>query len=105
MTRLLATTMLAALIAVPAMAQSGSDASSAQPVLQVPNATSPAPQIDSLAPNSKASARPADDWQAAIHESGDAGAKPLPSEIGVGTPQAGFVTPRNPPYDDQGGGN
>ena len=105
MTRLLATTMLAALIAVPAMAASGVDSSASQPVLQVPNATSPAPQVDSLAPNARPSARPADDWQAAIHESGDAGQAPLPSEIGVGTPKAGFVTPRNPPYDDQGGGN
>jgi hypothetical protein len=102
MTRFLATTMLAALIAVPAMAQSGG---SAQPVLQTPNATSPAPQIDSRAPNAQPSARPADDWQAAIHESGDAGQLPLPSEIGRSTPQAGFVTPRNPPYDDQGGGD
>jgi hypothetical protein len=97
--------MLAALIAVPAMAQSGSDQISAKPVLQAPNATSPAPQVDSLAPNSAMSARPADDWQAAIHESGDSGQSPLPSEIGVGTPHAGFVTPRNPPYDDQGGGD
>lgn len=105
MTRLLATTMLAALIAVPAMAQSGSDASSAKPVLQTPSAASPAPQVDSRSPIAQPSARPADDWQAAIHESGDSGQSPLPSEIGKATPPAGFVQPRNPPYDDQGGGD
>jgi hypothetical protein len=104
MTRFLATTMLAALIATPALAQSGVDHTTPQPVLQTPSATSPAPQVDSLAPNAQPSARPADDWQAAIHESGDAGQAPLPSEIGRGTPPAGFVTPRNPPYDDAGGG-
>ena len=105
MKRLLATTMFAALIAVPALAQSGSDSTSAKPVLQTPNAASPAPQIDSMAPNAQPSARPLDDWQAAVHESGDSGQSPLPSEIGVGTPHSGFVTPRNPPYDDQGGGD
>ena len=102
---LLATTMLAALIAAPALAQSGSDDMSAKPVLQTPNATSPAPKVDSMAPNAQPSARPADDWQAAIHESGDSGQSPLPSEIGRGTPPASFAAPRNPPYDDQGGGD
>jgi len=103
MKRLLATTLFAALIAVPAMAQSGSDASSAKPVLQTPNATSPAPMVDSLAPNAQPSARPHEDWQSAVHESGDNGQSPLPSEIGRGTPPASFGAPRNPPYDDQGG--
>src|SRR5581483_12158731 len=73
MKRLIATAMFAALVAAPALAQSGSDDHSPKPILQTPNATSPAPQVDSLAPNAHPSARPAEDWQSAVHESGDAG--------------------------------
>ena len=102
MTRLLATTMLAALIAVPAMAQSDTTGTSQTVIPSGP----PRADITVQAPvwPQYQSARPADDWQAAIHENGDAGVAPLPSEVGVGSPPPGFSTPNNPPYDDKGGG-
>jgi len=108
MTRLLTSTMLAALIAVPALvavpalAQSGITGTS-QTVL-------PSPPVDTmpvqapLAPQLQ-SARPAEDWQSAVHEYGDAGTSPLPSEIGRGSAPEGFAGPHNPPFDDKGGGD
>ena len=96
------TTVLAALMAVPALAQSGITGTSQTVIPMPPVDTMPvqAPIVPQLQ-----SARPAEDWQSAVHEYGDAGVPPLPSEIGVGSPPENFAAPKNPPYDDKGGGD